>query len=274
MENTARVRTSRSGAWLERSETASLETKRTRSHNLDGHKLLRYAALFVWAALMVVFWLGVRSADVGALEYLLGVIDTVSRNAWAPAALLTLYLLRPLFLVPITLLNLASGFLLGSWWGVAFGLTGVLLSSTSGYGIGRFFGSAELGETLSARWSLVRMLRNRGFEAVLAGGLMYLHADAVNLPSGVMRIRFPVFLAGIALGNALTLTTAVLAGASVEGGLADAAVTVDPTYLAVAAALFLVSLMLAYLVRKRVRLGGEGKNDKGNERVRASARLT
>ena len=158
--------------------------------------------------------------------------------------------------MPVTLLNLASGFLLGPWWGVAFGLTGVLLSSAAGYRVSRFFGSAELAEKLSARWPLVRMLRSRGFEAVIAGGLMYLHADAVNLPSGVMRLRFPVFLAGIALGNALTLTTAVLAGASVEGRLADAAVTVKPVYLALAAALFLVSLVLAYLVRKRVRPTG------------------
>ena len=82
---------------------------------------------------------------------------------------------------------------------------------------------------------------------------MYLHADMVNLPAGLLRVRFPTFLAGIALGNALTMTTAVLAGASVEGSLTDARVSLDLRYVASAAALFLVSLALAYVVRRRWR---------------------
>ena len=220
---------------------------------LGAHKLLRILVLLVWVALLIAFWLGARRADTGLLEYLLGRIDEMSHLPWAPAGLLAFYLVRSLLVVPITLLNLASGFLLGPLWGIAFGMMGVLLSSTIGYGIGRFLSSAELAENLSARWPLVRTLRSRSFETVLAGGLMYLHADAVNLPSGLLRIRFPVFLAGIAVGNTLTLVTAVLAGASVEGGLADVKIEVEPLYLAVAAALLLVSLVLAYLVRKRMR---------------------
>lgn len=226
---------------------------------LDANKLRRIAVLLVWATLLATFWLGARRADMSALEYLLSTIDELSRRPWAPAGLLALYLLRPLLLVPVTLLNLASGFLLGALWGVVFGMTGVLLSSTVGYGIGRFFGSVALAETLSARWPLVRTLRSRSFETVLAGGLMYLHADAVNLPSGLLRLCFPVFLAGIALGNTLTLVTAVLAGSSVEGGLADAKVRVEPLYLVIAAALLLISLVLAYLVRKRIRSRGNGE---------------
>jgi uncharacterized membrane protein YdjX (TVP38/TMEM64 family) len=224
-----------------------------------GRKLLRISVLLVWALLLAAFWLGARRADMGPLEYLLSAIDKLSRRPWAPAGLLALYLLRPLLLVLVTLLNLASGFFLGPLWGVLFRMTGVLLSSTGGYGIGRFFGSAKLATTLSARWPLMRTLRSRTFETVLAGGLMYLHADAVNLPSGLLRIRFPVFLAGIAFGNALTLVTAVLTGASVEGRLADATITVKPMYLAIAAALLLVSLVLAYLVRKRIRSRGDGE---------------
>jgi uncharacterized membrane protein YdjX (TVP38/TMEM64 family) len=94
-------------------------------------------------------------------------------------------------------------------------------------------------------------LRRRSFESVVAGGLMYLHADAVNLPAGLLRIRFRVFLAGIAVGNALTMTSAVLAGASVEGSLTDATVNVDGTTLWLALGLFTVSLALASWLRKR-----------------------
>lgn len=213
---------------------------------------LRIFVLVVWALLLAAFWLGTRQADAGPLDFLLNAIDELSHLSWAPAGLLALYLLRPLLLVPVTLLNLASGLMLGLVAGLALALTGTLLSATVGYGIGRFSGSAELTEILSAKWPLVRMLRRRSFESVVAGGLMYLHADMVNLPAGLLRIHFPAFLLGITFGNALTLTTAVLAGASLEGGLKDAKIAVEPEYLVIAAALFLVSLLLAYLLRKRL----------------------
>ena len=213
----------------------------------------RFAVALAWAALLIAFWLGARRADAGPVGYLLTSIDQVSTLPWAPAGLLLLYLLRPLLLVPITVLNLASGFVAGAAPGIALALVGTLLSATVGYGIGRLMSSAGLAEGLAERWPLVRVLRRRGFESVVAGGLMYLHADMVNLPSGLLRIRYPVFLAGIALGNALTSTTAVLTGASVEGSLARATVSFQPWYLALAATLFLISLTLAYWLRKRMR---------------------
>lgn len=215
---------------------------------------LRVAAAVAWTLLLAAFWLGARGASEGPVEFLLGTIDDVSQRAWAPVGLLALYALRPLLLVPITVINLASGFALGPGYGIALGMTGTLLSATAGYGIGRLAGSRELTDRLTERWPLVRMLRKRSFETVIAGGLMYLHADMVNLPSGLLRIRLPVFLFGIALGNSLTLTTAVLAGASVEGELADATISVEVEYLALAAALFVVSLTLAYWLRRRTRL--------------------
>lgn len=164
------------------------------------------------------------------------------------------YLLRPLLLVPVTLLNLTSGLLLGPPFGIALAMAGTLLSASVGYGIGRLLGSAELADRLSTRWPFLRMLRARSFEAVVGGGLMYLHADMVNLPSGILRIHFPTFLLGITFGNSLTLTTAVLAGASVEGDLASVSPSsLNVEYLVIAGSLFLVSVLLAQLLRRRLR---------------------
>lgn len=216
-------------------------------------RTFRAVVLAAWAVVLVAFWWGAQRSDAGPLQFLLGSIEGASSSPWAPVALLGLYLARPLLLIPITVANLASGFMLGVWPGIVLALAGTLLSAGSGYAIGRFMGSAALTARLSERWSIVRMLRRRAFESVVAGGLMYLHADMVNLPAGLLRIRVPVFLSGIALGNALTMTTAVLAGASVEGRLDRATVSVDTTYLALAATLFALSLTLAYALRRRVR---------------------
>jgi len=213
----------------------------------------RAVVVAAWALVLVAFWWGAQRSDAGPVPFLLGSIERAASSPWAPVALLGLYLARPLLLIPITVANLATGFVLGAWPGIALALVGTLLSATAGYAIGRFMGSAALTVRLSERWSIVRMLRRRAFESVVAGGLMYLHADMVNLPAGLLRVRLPVFLSAIVLGNALTMTTAVLAGASVEGGLEDATISVDTTYLALAATLFALSLVLAYTLRRRVR---------------------
>lgn len=220
---------------------------------LLGVSAVRSVALVAWTAAVLFFWLAVRRADVGPLAYLLGMIDGLSGRPLAAAGLLAFYLLRPLLLVPITVLNLAAGLLLGPILGITVALIGTLLSASVGYGIGLSLGSPALIERVSRKWRIVSKLRRRSFETVVAGGLMYLHADVVNLPSGLLRINFRTFLAGIAVGNALMLTTAVLAGASVEGTLADARISVDLNYFIVAVSLMAVSFTLAFLVRRRMR---------------------
>jgi phospholipase D1/2 len=211
----------------------------------------RAIGLGLWSLLLIAFWQGARQADVGAVDYLLSGIENLAARPWAPAGMLALYLMRPLLLVPITVVNLASGFVLGALPGLALAMVGTLASASIGYGIGRLLGGVGLAGELIGRWPLLRTLRRRGFESVVAGGLMYLHADAVNLPAGLMRIRFRVFLAGIAVGNALTMTSAVLAGASVEGRLVNATVAVDGATLWLALGLFAVSLVLASWLRRR-----------------------
>ena len=214
--------------------------------------VLRVAALLVWTLLLIAFWQGVRQADANPLDFLLTGIEGVAERPWAPAGVLALYLLRPVLLVPITVVNLASGFVLGFLPGLALAMTGTLASASVGYGIGRLLGSFGFVGELPTRWAMLRALRRRSFESVVAGGLMYFHADAVNFPAGLLRIRFPVFLAGIAVGNTLTMTSAVLAGSSVEGSLRDATVAVDGTTLLLALGLFTISLVLASWLRRRL----------------------
>ena len=151
----------------------------------------RVLALVTWSLILVAFWQGARLADAGPLDYLLGSIERLAHRPWAPAGVLALYLLRPLLLVPITVVNLASGFVLGAAPGLALAMVGTLASASVGYGIGRVLGTVGLAGDLTGRWPLLRTLRRRSFESVVAGGLMYLHADAVNLPAGLLRIDSP-----------------------------------------------------------------------------------
>lgn len=213
--------------------------------------VLRMVALALWVSIALAFWFGARQADMSPVAFLLAGVETLAAQPWAALGVLALYLVRPLLLLPITVANLAAGFVLGPAAGLALALGGTLASASVGYTIGRTLGTASLARALPERWRVLRVLRRRTFESVAAGGLMYLHADAVNLPAGLMRVPFPLFLAGIAVGNALTMTSAVLAGSSVEGDLSSASVQVDVATLALALTLFTCSLLLASWLRRR-----------------------
>ncbi len=224
-----------------------------RPHQAARGRVPRGLVVGAWAVVVAAFWATVLATDGGPLDTLAAGLDVAAAGAWAPWALLAAYALRPLLLIPITVINLASGFFLGAWPGLAVAMTGTLLSASIGYGLGAGLRSSHDVERWAGRWRFVTMLRRRGFESVVAGGLMYLHADMVNLPAGLLRIPVPRFLAGIVIGNALMLTTAVLTGAAVDGTLADARFEVDVGLLAAAGALFAFSLALAAVLRKRLR---------------------
>jgi len=218
----------------------------------DGlRRALRIVALLIWSGALVAFWYGARQTDAGALDFLFATVERLAAQPWAPLGVLALYAVRPLMLVPITVANLAAGFVMGLWPGLLVAFAGTLTSASVGYGIGRTL-APRSGLSESGRGGrVVRALRRRSFESVVAGGLMYLHADAVNFPAGMLRMPFALFLVAISIGNALTMTSAVLAGASVEGGLRDAGVSVDGTTLLLALVLFTISLTLAAWLRRR-----------------------
>ena len=218
--------------------------------------LLRPIAVVVWAALLLGFWLLLRGSPAGPLDTLRQAALQLASSPWAPLVLLALYGLRPLLLVPITVLNVASGFALGPLLAIPLALTGTLISASSGYAIGRLLGPAQAAST--SRFAT--LLRKRTFESVAAGGLMYLHADLVNLPAGMLRLRFPAFLLGIVVGNSLTLTMAVMAGAAIDADAAGGGYSVNLEYVALAVILFAASVILAQVVRRRlgVRRSGSG----------------
>jgi len=92
----------------------------------------------------------------------------------------------------------------------------------------------------------IEQLAARPWALALAGTLA-----SASIGYAIGRLLGFVGLAGIAVGNTLTMTAAVLAGASVEGGLHDATVAVDGTTLLLALGLFTISLTLVSWLRRR-----------------------
>lgn len=200
----------------------------------------------VWIACVVAFWLYAQAREGGAVALVEDVLAALAGNPWALAGLLGAYLIRPVLVLPMTVLTAFSGFLLGPVFGTAFGLVGVLASASIAYGLARFMGA---GRVPAGRWW--RLLRDRSFEALVTARLMLVPGDAVNYAAGALRIPFRAFFLATAIGGMPGLLIGVLAGASVEGAFTFDGLRLNVGYLIASAVLLVASLSASRLLRRR-----------------------
>ena len=209
---------------------------------------------------VLAFWLLAFAAyQWYAWQHALSPLDVVQRlliffsiGVYGPLLFIVIYFLRPLLLFPATLLTIAAGFVFGPILGVILIVIGSNASALLAYAIGRFFGQGFLGEDRSGgivqRYT-VRM-RDHSFETVFIMRLIFLPYDLVNYLAGFLRIHWLPFIVATALGALPGTLAFTLFGASIErfdGGIPS----LNPRVLAISFAIFLVSLGLSRLVKRR-----------------------
>ncbi len=175
----------------------------------------------------------------------------IRNGVWGPLIFFIIYLIRPLLLVPITLLTVASGFLFGAVWGFVYALIASLVSTGLSYLLG-FYLAGDRSEDIpgmSARW--VERLRTRAFESVLLSRFLLLPGDLVNYASGALRISFVGFMLATLIGGIPGLLIGVLAGASLEGEFVTDGVQLNVWYLLASAGLLVSSLALSTFLRRQ-----------------------
>ena len=242
-------------AWL---EVIMLEQSSLRSR-------LKVLIIALWLLALLSFWLYARQQADSPLDMLRRWLSDLSGNPWAMLLLLGMYVLRPLLLIPISLLTLSAGFLFGAVWGFLYAMTAMLLSTAVAYVIGRFLGRKSSSDLpMSKRW-LVH-LRQRGFESVLIGRFLLLPGDLVSYAAGLLRVHFPGFMLASAIGGLPGLLMAVLAGAAVEDNLQEAQVEINVPYLIASLLLLILSIGAAqYLRRSRLLTRWLGEDDDPDE---------
>ena len=97
-------------------------------------------------------------------------------------------------------------------------------------------------------------MRERSFETVFIMRLVFLPYDLVNYLSGILRINFFAFLTATALGSIPGTISFTLFGAA--SGLDSGSPKFDWRILAASVLIFLVSIGISKLIRKREE-GGE-----------------
>jgi uncharacterized membrane protein YdjX (TVP38/TMEM64 family) len=211
----------------------------------------RWIVLGLWAALLLAFWLIARGRPGGAGAVLSGWLAALAGSPIALLLLTGLYLLRPLVLLPVTVLTVFCGFLLGVVGGGAFALLMSLVSATVAYLLAR-----RLAPLQPPKGSLFARLRARSFEAVLTARLTFLPGDLVNYGAGAVRVPYLPFALATLLGGLPGLAVGVLAGAAIEGDFRFEGLQVDPVLIGASLGLLLLSLLASWLLR-RGRVPGE-----------------
>lgn len=153
--------------------------------------------------------LGVVGLAVSRLSRQAVAIEDLARliagwRAVAPLAFLALHVVATVLFVPRMIMGLASGAMFGPWLGAFLGLAGVVLGAASAFAIARFLAPDLSGRFGNGRTeSALRQLRASGWLAVFVLRLIPVLPHAlVNYGLGAIRISFPGFASGTALGLA------------------------------------------------------------------------
>lgn len=212
----------------------------------------KYIALLFWLAILVAYQWYARSNQLSAFDVIRQMLGFLTASMWGPIAYVILYAIRPLILFPSTLLTLAGGFVFGPVLGVIYTIIASNLSSTVAYFVGRYFGEGLLkegsGEGLIQRYAT--RMRNNSFETVMVMRFIFLPYDAVSYLAGFLRINYWPFIVATALGSIPGTIAFIGFGASIEN-FDGSLPTLNPVTLAFSLVIFISSIALARMFRKR-----------------------
>jgi uncharacterized membrane protein YdjX (TVP38/TMEM64 family) len=206
-----------------------------------------WLVLTFWLILIIGFYFYAYSSNSSINQIISSWLQSLASHPYSGLLLLTIYLIRPLLLLPISILTVFTGFLYGPILGGLYAVLATLISSSLAYGIGRFF-NKDIPDSQSS-WATA--LRKRSFETVLTSRLIFLPGDLVNYTCGFLHISYIAFILATALGGFPGLLVGILAGASIQGQFNFQGINIEPWYLLSSIGLLLMSLGLSHYIRSR-----------------------
>lgn len=209
-------------------------------------------ALALWVVLVATTWTALARVEGGPAVGVAAALTALARPGVGVPVLLLAFVVRPLLLLPVTVLTAFAGWWLGAALGFAVAWGAATVSAIVPYALARALrGPPTGGRGQDRAWR--RLLTRDPFRTVLVARLMMLPGDFVSAAAGLLQVPWGRFLAATALGGAPGLAVGVLAGASLDtgAGFDPTAVRVDPITLIAAAVAFAAAYGLAAGLRRR-----------------------
>lgn len=240
-----------------------------KSKNWIGEHGQKLAALVFWLLLIAAYQWYAASNDLSSLEVVQRFLAFMQNGVWGALVYIVLYAVRPLILFPSTVLTLAGGFVFGPVLGVIYTVIASNISSTIAYYVGRFFGEGMFGEetlkvseTFRVLEKYVKRMRENSFETVMIMRFIFLPYDAVSYLAGFLRINYLPFILATALGSIPGTMAFIGFGASVET-FDGALPKLNPVTLGFSFAIFVVSILLSRMFKKREATADGGRQTVG-----------
>jgi len=213
----------------------------------------KIVAAISWAFALIIYWWYSDAHGLTPVQTMQVLINFVSTSPYGFLIYVLVYMIRPIFFFPATLVTMTATYLYGPVQGIAYALIASNLSSMIAYFIGRFFGGGFL-QNINEN-NLVgkhaSRLRKDGFQTTLILRFLFLPYDLVSYFSGFLHIDLGWFMLATVLGSIPGTISFGMLGASIQGDFASQSLTFDPLSLFISAVMFAVSIGLYRLVRYR-----------------------
>jgi uncharacterized membrane protein YdjX (TVP38/TMEM64 family) len=213
----------------------------------------KIAILLFWVAVVVTYFIYSTRNNLGPLEVINQVVQTLQTSAWGPLLYILIYTLRPILLFSAVLLTVAGGLLFGPIWGWMYATIGANSGAMVAYSLGRVLGKGMLenssNDTVLQKYA--DRMRQNSFDTILTMRFLFLPYDLVNYLAGFLRINWRAFLLASFLGSLPGSIAFILFGASLEGNVIEGTPSFNPWTLAASVGIFIISLILSRVFKRR-----------------------
>lgn len=210
-------------------------------------------AMIAWIFLLASYWWYTSANGLTPSQTMQILISFISESPYGFLIYTLVYMIRPVFLFPATLMTMAATYLYGPVQGIAYALVASNLSTMVAFLIGRFFGNSFLQnmEKNALVSKYADRLRRESFQTTLVLRFLFLPYDLVSYFSGFLNIDLGWFMLATILGSIPGTISFGMLGASIQGSFASQSVSLDPLSLVISAGMFAVSIGLYRFVRRR-----------------------
>ena len=135
-------------------------------------------------------------------ERLIGWLESFASRAWAPLAVVGIYVAAGLAVVPVTLLIVLTAMTFGPWLGTLYAMVGSMASAAVTYQLGALVGKQAMRSLMGPRLDhMSRKLAKRGIVSVATARVIAIAPFTfVNVVAGASHIRFSDYMLGTLLG--------------------------------------------------------------------------
>lgn len=216
---------------------------------INRHKL-RFVTLGLWLVIFIVARSYMLANNLSIFQLADSIIGILRDTWYGPFLYIALYVLRPLLLIPGTILTLTAGVAYGLPYAIPIALTANITSAIVTYSMARWLMSNRI-EMNGRRGQLIDFMRRNPFEAILTMQLSYISLDLTCSLAGILHLPFRPFLMGILIGGSVGNILGVIIGSSFEGSLANGSLSVQPEMIALSVTILVISLSISTFLRRR-----------------------